>query len=104
VQNNYAPHLTSVTEAMLTELPPPSGDFRELLDFLETHRAAQDATHINVYNFANGTHDFATAAQHISKEYRGADAFSHARVADVNAAFEQVTAPEGTSVDIAGDA
>ena len=104
VQNSYAPHLTSVTDAMLTELPPPSGDFDELVGFLQDHREAQDATHMNVYNYANGTHHFATAAQHISKEYRGADAFSHARVADVNAAFEQVTAPEGTSVDIAGDA
>lgn len=104
VQNSYAPHLTSVTDAMLTVLPPPSTAFPELVGFIQAHTQAQDATHMNVYNFANGTNHFATAAQHISKEYRGADAFSRAKVADVHAAFDQATSPEGAAARPTGDA
>lgn len=99
VQDNYLPHMSSVTDAMLTELPPPAATFPELVTFMEQHQMAQDATHVNVYNFANGTNRFATAAKKISEEYEGADAFSRARVADVEQAFQAAEAPEG-----AGDA
>ena len=100
VQDNYVPHLTGVTDAMLTELPPPAGTFAELVDFMTAHQAAQDATQTNVYNFANGTNRFATAAQMISAEYRGSDAFSRARVSDVDKAFGQADAP---TPDAGGD-
>jgi hypothetical protein len=103
VQNSYAPHLTSVTEAMLTELPPPFKDFTELVEFMEVHREAQDTTQMNVYNFANGTNHFATAAQDISKGYRGADAFSHAKVADVQAAFTRAVSPADTGRPVGDD-
>src|SRR5438128_1926884 len=59
VQNNYAPHLAGVTDAMLTRLPAPSPTFVELVAFLRTHQQAQDTTQINIYNFANGTNHFA---------------------------------------------
>jgi hypothetical protein len=98
VQDNYVPHLTGVTDAMLTELPPPAATFPELVDFMTAHQAAQDTTQTNVYNFANGTNRFATAARTISAEYQGADAFSHARVRDVEAAFKAAT-PAPTSTD-----
>lgn len=87
VQANYVPHVTAVTDAMLTELPPPAGTFAELVAFLTAHHAAQDTTQTNVYNFANGTHRFATAAQEITERYRGTDAMAQARVLDVERAF-----------------
>jgi len=91
VQNNYVPHLTGVTDAMLTQLPPPAATFPELVDFMTAHQAAQDTTQTNVYNFAAGTNQFATVAQTISAEYHGTDAFSRARVDDVDKAFERTT-------------
>lgn len=94
VQDNYAPHLTGVTDAMLTELPPPSATFPELVDFMTAHHAAQGVTQENVFNFANGTNHFAVAAQTISAEYRGSDAFAHARVKDVDKAFDQAAPPD----------
>jgi hypothetical protein len=99
VQDNYVPHLTGVTNAMLTELPPPASTFNELVEFMTVHREAQDITQQNVYNFANGTNHFATAAQTISQDYRGSDAFSHARVKDVDKAFDQAVNPDNGTVD-----
>jgi hypothetical protein len=89
VQKNYVPHMTTVSDAMRTELPPPSTTFPELVSFMTTHHAAQSVTQTNVFNFANGTNHFASAAQTISTEYRGSDAFSHARVGDVDKAFNK---------------
>lgn len=95
IQSGYAPHLAIVSDAMMTELPPPAGYFNELYDFMTAHHAAQEATHNNVYNFADGTQRIATAAETISHEYRGSDAFSRARVSDVDKAFTQAARPEG---------
>lgn len=92
VEDNYAPHLSTVTDAMMTELPHPPGEFAELSSFLTVHNDAQNVTQQNVYNFANGTQGFALAAADISQRYSGSDAFSHAQVADVNAAFNKVGA------------
>lgn len=99
VQDNYVPHLTGVTDAMLTELPPAADTFTELAKFMKAHHAAQTVTQRNVYNFANGTNHFATAAQTISQDYRGSDAFSHARVKDVDKAFDQAVNPDSGTVD-----
>ena len=90
VKDNYAPHLTTVTDAMSTKLPDPPSEFIELVTFLSIHNTAQDAAHKNVYNYANGTEGFATAAKDISKEYDGSDAFAHAKVNDVDKAFDKV--------------
>ena len=87
VQENYVPRLPDVTSAMLTRMPAPAGTFVELTDFIAAHEAAQDTTQQNVYNFANGTYHFATAARQISADYRGADAFAEAKVRDVDQAF-----------------
>jgi hypothetical protein len=83
VQDNYGPHLTGVSEAMLTRLPVPNPNFYELGSFITSHTAAQVVMQNNVYAFGNGTYVLASAAQKISKEYRGTDAFAHAKVADV---------------------
>ncbi|MCU7726703.1 hypothetical protein ODJ79_23480 [Actinoplanes sp. KI2] len=93
VADNYAPHLTTVTDGMSTKLPDPPSEFIELYTFLFVHRDAMDVTHQNVYNYANGTKSFAIAAKDISDTYRGSDAFSHAKVGDVNKAFDQVGIP-----------
>jgi hypothetical protein len=87
VEENYVPHLPGVTSAMLTRMPAPSGTFVELSDFIAAHEVAQDTTQQNVYNFANGTYHFATAARQISADYRGADAFAEAKLRDVDRAF-----------------
>ena len=96
VKNNYAPNMRHVTDAMLTEIPQPPVDFVELYSFLYTHREAQDVTQLNVYNYANGTARFASAATQISNTYRGSDAFSHAKLTDVDKAFGKVGIPDST--------
>ena len=97
VQNNYSPHLTGVSEAMLTRLPPPDVRFSELVSFMTTHHAAQGATHENVYNYASGTDNMATVVQEISQKYRGTDAFAKAQVSDVHSAFTNLSMPEPPS-------
>jgi hypothetical protein len=94
VQSNYSPHLTGVSEAMLTRLPPPDGRFSELVSFMTAHHAAQGVTHENVYNYANGTDNMATVAQEISQKYRGTDAFAKAQVSDVRSAFNKLAVSE----------
>ncbi len=89
VKDNYAPHLSTVTTAMSTRLPDPPAEFIELTTFLSAHNEAQNVAHQNVYNYANGTQGFATAAEDISKEYSGSDAFAHAKVTDVDKALDQ---------------
>jgi hypothetical protein len=94
LEDNYVPHLSSVTDAMLTQLPPPAATFPELVAFMQDHAAAQDATQLNVYNFANGTNRFATVAEKISAEYEGSDALSKARLTDVQDGFKSAASPE----------
>lgn len=98
VKGSYAPHLSAVTDAMSTRLPDPPGEFVELLTFLFAHNEAQDVTHQNVYNYANGTQGFATAAADISRKYTGSDAFAHAQVADVDKALDRVGIPTDQSL------
>ena len=90
VRSNYAPHLTDVSDAMLTRLPVPDARFTELVSFIDAHRVAQGRTQQNVYNYANGTDNMARVAHEVSEQYRGADAFASARVADVQSAFDKV--------------
>ena len=99
VQNNYVPHLAGVTDAMLTQLPPAATTFPELIDFMTTHQQAQDVTQQNVFNFANGTNHFAEAARSIGEKYRGSDALAHARVSDVDKAFDKAVSPQNATVD-----
>jgi hypothetical protein len=87
VQDNYAPHLTGVSEAMLTPLPVPNGDFYELCWFLTVHQSVQDETQKNVYAYANGTNNLALVAKDIGTKYRTTDAFAHAKVSDVQNAM-----------------
>lgn len=94
VKDNYAPHLSTVSTAMTTRLPGPAPEFLELQSFLTIHHQAQDVAHQNVYNYANGTQGFATAAEDVSKKYAGTDAFAHAKVTDVDRALDRVGIPK----------
>src|SRR4051812_43862179 len=75
VQDNYAPHLNGLSESVAAPLPPPSELFHELNSFIKLHGEAQTVTESNVYEYANGTNTLAVAAERISKDYRGSDAF-----------------------------
>jgi hypothetical protein len=97
VKDSYAPHMSTVSDSMLTRLPDPDATFVELSSFLVAHNEAQDVTHQNVYNYANGTQGFANAAADISKQYSGSDAFARARVSDVDKALDRVGIPEATT-------
>lgn len=89
VTDNYAPHMAHVGEAMAVELPRPSEVFRELVDFLTTHRESQQGTSDLVYYYRDVTGGLATAAATVSGRYGEADAFSAAKVKDVQSAFDQ---------------
>lgn len=99
VRENYVPHVEILQEDMMVELPSPAAEFSELTSFLQTHQSAQQNTTNIVYTFRDATGGFAYAAQKVSAEYGDADAFSAARVSDVEAAFSQTAVapvPPGT--------
>ncbi|GIF06395.1 hypothetical protein Asi03nite_39330 [Actinoplanes siamensis] len=87
VDNDYAPHADNLANQMLTRLPAVDGQFNELSAFAGVLQWAQDSCQQNIYNFANGTHGFAKAAEEVGGLYRGADAFARARLADVESAL-----------------
>jgi hypothetical protein len=87
VETGYAPHLEQVTAAMLTEIPKANPNFSELQSFLQYHHEVQQQTYSNTFNFSAGTRHFASAAQVISDEYQGSDAYANAQVGDVDKAF-----------------
>ncbi|MEV1285815.1 hypothetical protein [Micromonospora sp. NPDC049679] len=87
VRNNYGPHAESLYEDMRTEIPRPYAMFEELSSFLTVHNAAERETADFVHFYQNATGGFATAATKVSEQYRQSDAFSAARVRDIEAAF-----------------
>ncbi|MFI6075350.1 hypothetical protein ACIA5C_27695 [Actinoplanes sp. NPDC051343] len=91
VTKNYNTHVPVVQQLMLTELPSPPAEFQELSSFLVVHNDAQNISQQNVFHFSKGTEQFATVAKDVSKDYRGSDAFSHAKVSDVDSAFTSVS-------------
>jgi hypothetical protein len=92
VEGNYAPHLDSVYADMLVELPAVNPEFGELWSFLEAHKAAAQDTADNTYYYRDATGGFAVAAEKVSEQYRNSDAFSAARVSDVENALNQTAA------------
>jgi hypothetical protein len=89
---NYAPHLSYVTDDMSVDLPEPAGPFPELSDFLSHHRASALNTSDLVYFYQEATWGLATAAAEISARYGAVDAFSAARVAEVEEALDRTAA------------
>jgi hypothetical protein len=90
VTKNYDTHAPVVQGLMLTLLPDPPLEFVELSSFLVVHNDAQNISQKNVFHYSEGTSQFAQVAKDVSADYRGSDAFSHAKVADVDAAFTSV--------------
>ncbi|GAA4593252.1 hypothetical protein BJY16_000909 [Actinoplanes octamycinicus] len=87
VDKDYAPHADTLALQLLSGLPAAAAGFAELSAFAIVLESAQDTCQQNMYNFANGTHGFAKAAEQVSRMYRGADAFARARLADVDQAL-----------------
>jgi hypothetical protein len=92
VTNNYAPHLAYVTDDMQTKLPGVYTDFPELHDFQTAYMATAQDTSDNVYFYGQATDGFAVAADEVSKQYQNSDAFSAARVSDVESALDKTAA------------
>ena len=84
VDDNFTPHFNGMSSAMQTHLPEANPGFYELSSFVEAHKAVRALTQDNVYAFGQGTSVFAAAAQRVSHEYRGTDAFAHAKAADIH--------------------
>ncbi|MGI5214264.1 hypothetical protein [Plantactinospora sp. CA-290183] len=89
VRKNYVPHMKELQGDMMVEMPGPPADFPELVSFLQRHQEVQQETSNGVWNIGNKTGGMATAAKLVSENYSNSDAFSHARVRDVEQALDQ---------------
>jgi hypothetical protein len=92
VVDNYAPHLTYVTDDMAVDLPEPPESFDELTSFLQVHRTSQFNTSDLVYFYQEATWGLATAAAEVSTMYGEADAFAAAKASDVESALDRTAA------------
>ncbi|MCM0676208.1 hypothetical protein NCC78_16140 [Micromonospora phytophila] len=99
VERNYAPHLSYIAEDMKAPLPNPADAFVELVHFLHAHWETQQATVDMVWGVRGATGHLATAAGTVADRYQDSDAFSSARVVDVERALANPgVAPTGPSV------
>lgn len=87
VERNYAPHLSYIADDMKAPIPNPADAFVELVQFLQAHHETQQATAEVVWGMAPATGRLAEAAGMIAAHYADSDAFSSARVADVERAL-----------------
>lgn len=87
VRQNYTPHLAYITDDMSAKLPDPCDAFIELVHFLTAHQEIQQASTNLVYALGGATGGLANAADTISQQYAGSDAFAQARVSDVERAL-----------------
>jgi hypothetical protein len=101
VADNFTPHFAGMSSAMETRLPEANPAFYELSSFVEAHKTVRGLTQDNVHAFGLGTSVLAAAAQKVSHDYRGTDAFAHAKAADINktisAGVPLPPTPEGNS-------
>lgn len=99
VERNYAPHLSYIAEDMRAPVPNPADAFIELVDFLRAHHETQQATAEIVWGVRDATGHLAVAAGTVASRYTDSDAFSSARVADVERALANpaAAAPRGPS-------
>lgn len=89
VERHYAPHLSYIADDMKAPIPNPCDAFIELVQFLQAHHQTQQATADAVYAVRDQTGQMAGAASTIATQYSHVDAFSAARVADVEMALVQ---------------
>ncbi|MER7330262.1 MULTISPECIES: hypothetical protein [unclassified Micromonospora] len=99
VERNYAPNLPYIAEDMKAPVPNPADAFIELVNFLHAHHETQQATANMVWGVRDATGHLAVAAGTVANRYTQSDAFSSARVADVERALADPTAatPRGPS-------
>ncbi|KKK06617.1 hypothetical protein [Micromonospora sp. HK10] len=83
VTRNYAPHLSYIADDMRARIPNPADAFVELVQFLQAHHETQTAAVEMVWGMVPATGRLADAAGLIAAKYQHSDAFSAARVADV---------------------
>ena len=87
VERNYAPHLSHIADDMSAPVPNPADAFIELVQFLQAHNETQQAAATMVWSVGGATGRLAAAAGRIATIYADADAFSAARVSDVERAL-----------------
>ncbi|SCL18978.1 hypothetical protein GA0070624_1654 [Micromonospora rhizosphaerae] len=87
VERNYTPHLSYIADDLTAPIPNPADAFVELVHFLQAHHETQKATAEVVWGVAGATGRLAGAAGRIADDYAHSDAFSSARVADVERAL-----------------
>ncbi|MFU8870677.1 hypothetical protein [Micromonospora sp. SL4-19] len=98
VTRNYAPHLSYIADDMKAPVPNPADAFIELVQFLQAHHETQQATVHMVWDLGPATGHLAGAAGRIADQYVNSDAFSAARVADVERALGRSEATVGRPV------
>ncbi|MFI2709490.1 hypothetical protein ACH495_05085 [Micromonospora sp. NPDC018662] len=87
VTRNYSPHLSYIADDMKAPVPNPADAFIELVQFLQAHHETQKAAVSAVWDLAPATGRLAEAAGRIAARYDDSDAFSSARVGDVERAL-----------------
>ncbi|MFV2101675.1 hypothetical protein [Micromonospora sp. LOL_024] len=87
VESNYAPSLRYIADDMVTEVPNPADAFIELVHFMRAHQETQQAATNAVWGVGDTTGHLAEAAKIVADQYGDADAFSAARLADIQRAF-----------------
>jgi hypothetical protein len=93
VEKNFAPNATRYSADLQIELSG-GGSFTELAQFFRAHSDVKARTYGNLDAFRGGTHRLASAAHTVSQEYRSSDAFSRAKVRDVEDALAHPDAYE----------
>ncbi|SCL27499.1 hypothetical protein GA0070616_3511 [Micromonospora nigra] len=96
VERNYAPHLRYIEHDMKAPVPNPADAFLELVQFLRAHWETQQAATNAVWGVGAVTGRLAGAAETVASTYAGTDAFSAARVADVERALAHPGTPRAT--------
>lgn len=91
VEGEYAPQLPSIKEAMTAPVPNPADAFIELAHFLRAHWEVQQATTDMIWRFGDTTGHLAAAAGIVADGYQDSDAFSSARLIDVERALATST-------------
>ncbi|WP_320065831.1 hypothetical protein [Micromonospora sp. RTGN7] len=96
VERNYAPHLPYIADDMKAKIPNPADAFVELVQFLQAHNETQQATATMVWSVGGATGHLAAVAGRIATKYADSDAFSAARVSDVERALARPAAAAST--------
>ncbi|BCJ58594.1 hypothetical protein [Micromonospora endophytica] len=97
VDNNYAAHLPYIANDMLAKVPNPADAFIELVHFMRAHWETQQAAANAVWGLGHSTGHLADAAGQVADRYGSADAFSAARVTDIQQALKGTGVASGQS-------